>query len=330
MECSEQAKKLYLSDKANSASSVLQSLSNHGLISCSKEVLQATESLGEGLGAQETCSCLVAAAMATSLAKSKPQDKETAQLTAKKTTSQITEAFRQKYNTTKCSELTSHFQDFSSETRKNHCAEIVEFVTHKTNELLTKQEIDSGNFSLTRFIEYLSQLPDDQFSAENVFNLMKQVSIDPKEIKKCINFSPDNYARNLFFKDSRFEVLVMCWGKDQKSPIHDHYTSFSVEKIFSGGILNTNYHRVDPESDVIKEADSQDLSVGDVIFSHPGEIHKIEPTNNAPAVSIHLYSPPLKQMKFFNLETQTSHWAKLGYLYIYEPAIWQSLASCHL
>lgn len=330
MDCPEQAKSLYLSNKTNSACSILQSLDNHGLINCSNEVLQSTTALGKGLGVQETCSCIVAAAMAASLAKPKSENKEAAQLAAKNISTQITKEFRQKYKTTKCSDLTANFNDFSSPERKNHCAEIVEFVTSQTANLLTKQEIDSGNFSLTRFIEYLSNLPEEDFSAKSVFKLMKLVNIDPEEIKKCINFSSESYARNLFYKDSRFEVLIMCWDKNQKSPIHDHDMSFSVEKIFSGKIINTNYHRVEPDSDELSEADSQDLSVGDVIFSVPGEIHKIEPGNNSPAVSIHLYSPPLKQMKFFNLENKTSQWAKLGYLYIYQSEIWQSLASCHL
>lgn len=326
MQCSELAKSLYLSKKSNSASSILQSLNEHKLINCSAEVLQATTGFERGLGMEETCSCLVAAAMAASLAKAKTDGKEAVQ----KISSQIAEDFRQEYQTTKCSELTAQFPDFSSEERKNNCSKIVEFVTRKTVDLLTKQEIESGDFSLTRFIEYLSKLPQTEFTAENIFQLMQKVTIDEKEITKCLNFSSESYARNLFYKDSRFEVLIMCWGKDQKSPIHDHFESFSVEKIFSGKIINTNYQLLDPQTDEIKETDSQTLDIGEVIFSNPGAIHKIEPANDLPAVSIHLYSPPLKQMKFFNLEEKTSYWAKLRYLYIYQPEAWHSLSSCSL
>src|SRR5690348_15200672 len=73
MGCPELAKNLYLSKQANSASSILQSLNDHGLINCSSEVLQSTSAFGQGVGAQDTCSCLVASAMAASLAKAKPE-----------------------------------------------------------------------------------------------------------------------------------------------------------------------------------------------------------------------------------------------------------------
>lgn len=330
MGCPESAKNLYLSEQANSARSILESLKNHGLINCSPEVLQSTNAFEEGLGLQETCSCIVASAMAASLAKAKPENNQPPCQTAKKISSEIAKDFQEKYKTTKCAELTSQFSDFSSQERKNHCAEIVEFVTSKTVDLLTKQEIESGNFSLTRFTEYLSQLSEEEFNLDNTFKLMQLVNIDSEEIKKCINFSEDNYTRNLFYKDDRFEVLIMCWNKNQKSPIHDHYQSFSVEKIISGKIINTNYHYTNSNTDEIQETNSETLSIGGVIFSHPGEIHKIEPADNLPAISIHLYSPPLKQMKCFNLENKTVQWAKLRYLYIYQSEVWQSLESCYL
>ena len=328
MGCPELAKNLYLSKQANSARSILQSLDDHGLINCSPEVLQSTSAFERGIGLQNTCSCLVASAMAASLAKAKPE--KTSSETAKKISSQIAQDFQEKYQTTKCSELINKFSEFSSPERKNHCAEIVEFVASKTVDLLTKQEIDSGNFSLTRFADYRSHLPAEEFNVETVFRLMQLVNIDPEEIKKCLNFSPENYTRNLFYKDNRFEILIMCWDTNQKSPIHDHDQSFSVEKVFSGKITNINYKRLNPETEEIQETNTENLLEGGVIFSIPEDIHKIEPAENLPAVSIHLYSPPLKQMKCFNLENKTAQWAKLRYLYIYQSEVWQSLASCYL
>lgn len=328
MGCHELAKNLYLSDKANSACSILQSLDRHGLINCSPEVLQSTSAFNQGIGLQDTCSCIVASAMAVSLAKAKPEN-NSAQ-TAKQLSAEIAKEFQEKYKTTKCADLTSKFTDFSSLERKNHCAEIVEFVASKTADLLIKQEVESGNFNLTRFVEYLSHLPEKEFNVEKVFELMKLVNIEDEEIKKCINFSEENYTRNLFFKDERFEILVMCWNVNQKSPIHDHYQSFSVEKIVSGEIINTNYHYVIPNTDEIAETNVENLLPGGVISSIAGDVHKIEPANNLPAVSIHLYSPPLKQMKCFNLENKTAQWAKLRYLYIYQSEVWESLESCYL
>lgn len=331
MEAHELAKNLYLSEKANSARSVLQGLKQRGLIDCSDDVLQATAALYRGIGMQqETCSCLIAAAMAAGLAAAKPQGEENIRLAAEKISAEVIEEFRSKYRTTRCAELVSSFPDLSTDARKNHCANIVEFVTRITADLLTKQEIDRGSFSLTRFIDYLDRLPDEELTLEKVISLMERVQIRHDEIEKCLVFSKDSYARNLFYKGDRFEVLVMCWNPGQVSPIHDHDESFSVEKIYSGQILCTNYQRIDPDSDAIEQTEEIVAEPGYVIWGRVGDIHRVANVTTTPAVSIHFYLPHIKRMRCFTLSERTAQWMKLGYLYIYRPEVWQSLESCNL
>lgn len=330
METHELAKKFYVSGKTNSAHSVLQSLKQHGLIDCSDDVLQATTAFERGLGnQQETCSCIIAAAMAAGLAAVKSPDKEAQKLAAEKICTEVIREFREKYQSTKCTELIAGISD-NTNARRQHCGDIVEFVTRVTADLLTKQEIDYGNFSLTRFIDYLNHLPDEELNIDLIIDLMHRVKIRHDEIEECLVFSKESYARNLFHKNSRFEVLVMCWGPNQVSPIHDHDQSFSVEKIYSGRILCNNYQRIDADKDEIIETAEYIAKDGDVIFGRQGDIHRIATVDNESAVSIHLYAPPLKMMKSFNLENKTAQWIKLKYLYIYHPEVWQSLESCNL
>ena len=333
MEAHEFAKKVYLSGAANSASSLLQGLRHDGLIECSDELLQATVALGRGLASQkETCSCIVAAAMAAGIATSRSQDRETGNQEAERISAEIIEEFRKRYNTTRCSEILADFTDLSSEGRKSYCAEILEFTTRITAELLAKREVDKGTLSLTSLIDYLNRIPQSELTIEKVIELMEGVHIRHDEIEKCLNFSEESYARNLFYKNDRFEFLVMCWDKGQLSPIHDHDQSMSVEKIYSGKILCTNYRRIDEETEAIEETDSQLVEEGSVIAGRIGEIHKIANVGpgSSKAVSIHFYSPPLKRMKCFSLNSDSAQWTKLRYLYIYRPEVWKSLESCNL
>lgn len=318
------AKDLYLTDKANSALSVLQGLHSCNLISSSESLWPATKFLGHGLGQQQTCACLTAAIMAAGLSSTQvdPLDNN------EDICAEIFEAFRDKYQTTTCAELTAPVAH-DEEQRKQNCGEIVEFVTHKMADLLIAQAVKRGKFSLIRFTEYLNSLPPAALTSENVHRLMTQVQLDPAEIEKCLVFSPDSYARNLFYKNDRFEILVMCWNSHQVSQIHDHDQSFSVERIVSGQITNTIYQTVD-NSDRVIAVDSQILNPGEVISNSPGDIHKIETTTEIPAVSIHLYSPPLKRMKTYSLSDENAQWVNLSYLYIYKSEIWQSLESCNL
>jgi cysteine dioxygenase len=330
METHELARNLYLSGAANSARSVLQSLNQHGLINCTEEVLNSTTAFERGLGQQrETCSCLIAAAMAAGLAKTKPGSEEARRTAAEKICAEVVTKFRERYQTTRCADIIANLSD-TTNARRHACADIVEFVTRVTAELLSRQETYYGTLSVSRFIEHLKRLSPAELTVENVTSLMERVEVCHEEIEKCLVFSEDSYARNLFYKNNDFELLIMCWNKNQRSPIHDHDQSFSVEKIYSGQILCTNYQRINPETDEIVEADSVMLKEGDVIAGRRGDIHRIETVGNTRAVSLHLYAPPLKRMRAFVVGNKTAQWMKLNYLYIYHSEVWQSLESCNL
>jgi cysteine dioxygenase len=269
--------------------------------------------------------------MAAGIAAAKSQKNGSKSLDAEKISSEIIEEFRSRFKTTRCSDIISSYPDFSTEDRKRLCADIVEFTTRITADLLTKQEIDREAFSLTRFIDHLNRLPQSELTMEKVIPLMERVQIRRDEIEKCLIFSEESYARNLFYKNDRYEILVMCWDRGQLSPIHDHDQSYSVEKIYSGKILCTNYRRREPNSDAIEETDSSLAEEGSVISGRRGDIHRIANTDpNSKAVSIHFYSPPLKRMKAYSLDGREGQWMKLRYLYIYRPEVWQSLESCNL
>lgn len=170
-----------------------------------------------------------------------------------------------------------------------------------------------SNFTLTALVEYLTQLPSQQFNVAKLVALFSRLKVTDQEINKLINYSPDNYTRNLFFKCDRFEVIVMGWNGYQQSPIHDHAQSFSVEYIYSGRIINTNYHSIAPESTSVYQGASETISHGQVIYGLPGEIHRIVNPDATPATSIHLYAPPLTHIQCFNEPGDIAQLMTLGY-----------------
>src|SRR2546427_163104 len=61
--------------------------------------------------------------------------------------------------------------------------------------------------------------------------------------ERCLREAPDCYARHLLFKDpqGRFAVVVMVWGRAQKTPVHDHGGVWCVEGVYQGRIRVTRY-----------------------------------------------------------------------------------------
>lgn len=328
MEASKIARDLYLKERVGSARSVLQGLRRARLLEFSDEVLMSATAFNRGLGSRdEICGALAAAAMAIGLRFGRDRQDQSL---GRKLVNDLKDEFRQEYASLNCGDLTRGFADFEGPERREHCARLVEFVTDRLSNILAGP--DATIPSLRELINHINRLPAAERTVSHLRDLLLRTHISEAEIEKCLIFSKDSYARNLFYKSRDFEILVMCWKSGQQSPIHDHDTSMSIERVFSGRFEFINYYRVDPDRDEIYQGETIEGLPGDVSEVEAGAIHKL--ANPAEAgldgVTIHFYFPPLKRMKCFNLERKTAQWQKLGYLYIYNPDAWQSLSSCSI
>ncbi len=109
----------------------------------------------------------------------------------------------------------------------------------------------------------------------------------------------DRYARRLMHRDpaGRYSVVVMVWGPDQGTPLHDHAGVWCVECVYRGRIRVTSFDlespadvepfRFTPESVVF-------AGVGEAgHLIPPFEYHMIENADVTPSVTIHVYGGEL-------------------------------------
>ncbi|HZS47321.1 MAG TPA: C-GCAxxG-C-C family (seleno)protein [Blastocatellia bacterium] len=325
MKAGQIAHDLYLNEKVNSARSVLVSLRKARVIDFSDDLLLSATGFSRGLGNGDgLCGCVAAATMALGLRYGRDSKSDD----CSRMTRDFQEEFRERYGSIRCGDLTRRFSEIDSPERRSHCANIVAFTAERLSEILNGEDVTIP--SVRDLINLLNRIPESERTPDKIRNLVMRTHISEAEIEKCLVFSNEGYARNLFYKNEDFEVLVMCWKSGQKSPIHDHDNCLSVEKVFSGQLLFTSYHRVSEDQDEVYEGETIPGVPGDVADVAAGSIHKLENPSEfgSDAVTVHFYFPPLKQMKCFNIEDKTADWKKLGYLYIYNPNAWQSLNSC--
>ncbi|MBI4752055.1 MAG: cysteine dioxygenase family protein [Acidobacteria bacterium] len=168
-------------------------------------------------------------------------------------------------------------------------------------------DLQTDALTITDFVQRLTQLDQNERTPEVIAALFQQVqSFDP-EVELHVTFSRQKYTRNLFFRNEDFEILIMCWEPGQGTLIHDHDGSFTVDKIYSGSLHCIEYQRIHPDSSNLEETRTTQLTPGDVMVSSSEDIHRVANiSDQTPAVSIHLYAPPLKRMNCFNLETGTT------------------------
>ena len=66
----------------------------------------------------------------------------------------------------------------------------------------------------------------------NVKNILNNYS--GNDWKKYIKLDPNNYCKQLVFKENNFAIYIITWNKKQGSLIHDHSSNGCVYKILSG------------------------------------------------------------------------------------------------
>ena len=111
--------------------------------------------------------------------------------------------------------------------------------------------------------------------------------------KEYVNFSQENYMKNLVFRNKDIEAFVVCWLPGQKTKIHNHSDNGCILKILQGNIdeiiYNNNLEVLKNNTLIKNDIQYIDNSIG---------IHKMI-NNDEKTVSLHIYSPPNFVPSFF-------------------------------
>ncbi len=131
-------------------------------------------------------------------------------------------------------------------------------------------------------------------------SLLSKTLTKTTDLESFINFSEESYQRNKIIEKTFFEVYILCWKGGQKSPIHDHKGSTCGLKVISGVATETIFTR--KADGKLYAASSSSFVKDQVIGSQDEDIHQIANLQNEDLITIHIYSPPLKNMATYSLE----------------------------
>lgn len=158
--------------------------------------------------------------------------------------------------------------------------------------------------------------------AHELTELINSFELKPADWKTFVHYDKFKYTRNLICNDkhSRFGLMILAWGPGQKSPIHNHNGSHCIMRVLEGSLLENLYEKksfgsVDcgTESDLSMSQGSLEISeiyektretellTGQTAYIHD-EIgwHRVSNASTTnPAVSLHLYAPPIEHCKTY-------------------------------
>lgn len=110
----------------------------------------------------------------------------------------------------------------------------------------------------------------------------------PGEWIRRVRLSTEGRWYERLHLDDDHEIWLISWLSGQSTGLHDHGCSRGAFAVALGSLREHDLTR------------SRDLGPGEVRAFGPDHIHEVENATAAPAVSVHVYSPPLTVMNRYD------------------------------
>jgi mannose-6-phosphate isomerase-like protein (cupin superfamily) len=130
-------------------------------------------------------------------------------------------------------------------------------------------------------------------STTSLAALVHELADDPARWQAQVRFGTEERWWTRLHGDDTVDVWLLTWVRDTGTDLHDHGGSAGAFTVVSG-VLD----EVRPEA-AGGELVINRLHPGDVRSIERGVVHDVRSPSRAPAISIHAYSPPLREMTFY-------------------------------
>ena len=104
-------------------------------------------------------------------------------------------------------------------------------------------------------------------------------------------------THELLYEDEHCNIFRICWPSGYGLDFHDHGESYATITVVEGALSNTTI-----DDDYYGEAGSEFMVAGETFNVLPFQRHKVVNDWDEPAVSIHVYIPPLTSLYDDELE----------------------------
>jgi len=109
-----------------------------------------------------------------------------------------------------------------------------------------------------------------------------------------VGFDARQYRRVRLYRGPEWEALLLCWLPGQGTSVHDHAGSVGVSVVLCGSLAEIRYERRGPGPLAI--AGTGECPPDTASIEIAATIHEMRNDGRHPAVSLHMYSPPLTML----------------------------------
>ena len=119
-------------------------------------------------------------------------------------------------------------------------------------------------------------------------NLFSAIEISEKEWEKYATWKDSRYTRNCISSCDEYELLLMCWGKEHKSPVHSFTFQQGWIKVLEGDLQIQRY-RMNRDELCCHKSELITLSAGESTYLNDNMgFHQVLNNAGGKSVSLHL------------------------------------------
>jgi NitT/TauT family transport system ATP-binding protein len=167
------------------------------------------------------------------------------------------------------------------------------------------------------FVARMRQLTLPSVDTDGVQRFLGTHLIESASLEPYVRYADGRYARHLVFKSPAVELLVLCWSRGSRAPIHGHEGELCWARVERGQLRFTSYRELSRNPLRLATAGPPvDGKPGYV--DGPADIHAVE-TVGADAVSLHVYVKPYDECDIYDIEQGVVRRVRLGYDSVPEP-----------
>lgn len=137
--------------------------------------------------------------------------------------------------------------------------------------------------------------PPGGHDARDLVDLARRLKLQPEgwaAIAPYISFDRRQYRRVRLFREEHWEALLLCWLPGQGTSVHDHGGSVGVSLVLAGEIRERRWVRAGAPGP-LELRGTETASEGSSTVELVETIHEMQNVGSTPAITLHLYSPPL-------------------------------------
>lgn len=167
--------------------------------------------------------------------------------------------------------------------------------------------------------ELVKELIDEE-ERTKFANIFHSIKIPSSVFKAYCTWSNETYTRNCIEENDQFELILLCWEKDQKTSIHDHNGEECWVKFIQGEFKESIFK--EDELGGLELISSSISKTGDIAYiSDNIGCHRLENISGNRSISLHLYAKPIRSCRIYDENSRKFIRKSLSYDTVSEKAI---------